>query len=352
MDMEVYLSIIVPVYNAEKFLQRCLISIQEQTFRDFECLIIDDGSSDGSKTIAEQFARADERFRLIEKPNGGVSSARNQGMQEAKGRYLHFVDADDYLLPEAEQSLYERTQLVSSDALFFQFVYEARDTLKICDRELLPCVQRKELFRSIPHMPYKEKSRNGVLYRLGGFFPSVWRMWIKRTFVIENDKWFDESLKRGEDREFVKDLVSGNGALDYVELYPYVYCYHETSAMRTVKEKDEPHEGRSVMDEWNRLRRSYPEAVKQYEALPGKLFAHACTAYRYNAVNEILSFALNTDEIRGIETLLSQKSFQHWFSWKYIFSQRSGKERLIMIAYKLKLFRLVEQYQKRRKGRS
>lgn len=90
-------SVIVPVYNQERYLEECISSIRRQTLAEWECLIINDGSSDSSGEIARRFSEADSRIRYFEQENGGVSSARNLGMQRASGRYLCFVDGDDFI---------------------------------------------------------------------------------------------------------------------------------------------------------------------------------------------------------------------------------------------------------------
>ena len=90
-------SVIVPVYNIEKLLQRCIDSILAQTFTDFELLIIDDGSKDKSGEICDEYAEKDARIRVFHKQNGGVSSTRNLGRDEAKGKYIAFVDSDDFI---------------------------------------------------------------------------------------------------------------------------------------------------------------------------------------------------------------------------------------------------------------
>lgn len=101
------ISVIVPVYRAEDFLRRAADSVLRQTFSDFELLLIDDGSPDGSGALCDAIATEDSRVRVIHKQNGGVSSARNVGMDEAKGRFLAFLDADDWFSPEALATLYE-----------------------------------------------------------------------------------------------------------------------------------------------------------------------------------------------------------------------------------------------------
>ncbi len=94
------ISIIVPVYNAEAHVAECLSSIQSQTFKDWECICVDDGSTDESPSIVEQFALNDPRFRLIQQKNGGPGVARNTGLESAKGESFTFVDADDLVHPE------------------------------------------------------------------------------------------------------------------------------------------------------------------------------------------------------------------------------------------------------------
>lgn len=92
------ISVIVPVYNTEKYLRRCIDSILAQTFTDFELLLVDDGSKDNSGTICDEYVEKDPRVRVFHKENGGVTAARNMGIEEAKGEWLAFVDADDYIL--------------------------------------------------------------------------------------------------------------------------------------------------------------------------------------------------------------------------------------------------------------
>lgn len=101
------ISIIIPVYNAEDYLDRCLQSILSQDFNSYEVILVDDGSSDASSLICDRYSATDSRFRTIHKPNGGVSSARNAGIDLAKGEYLMFVDSDDALLPSAVKALTE-----------------------------------------------------------------------------------------------------------------------------------------------------------------------------------------------------------------------------------------------------
>jgi len=112
------LSIIVPVYNVEKYLEKCLDSILGQTFRDFELIIVNDGSPDDSDRIIESYKKADNRIRVINKENGGLSSARNAGIEEAKGKYLAFIDSDDWIEKEMFQCMLKKGEAAKADIVF------------------------------------------------------------------------------------------------------------------------------------------------------------------------------------------------------------------------------------------
>lgn len=99
------ISIIVPVYKAEKYLHRCVDSILAQTFTDWECILVDDGSPDGSGAICDEYAAKDARIQVIHKENGGVSSARNAGMDNATGEWITFIDSDDYVATDYLDSM-------------------------------------------------------------------------------------------------------------------------------------------------------------------------------------------------------------------------------------------------------
>ena len=98
--MEIKISIVIPVYNVEAYLQKCLDSIRTQTFSEFEVILVDDGSSDGTGRICEEAASRDPRFRVIHQENQGVSAARNLALDLVRGTYVLFFDGDDYVLPE------------------------------------------------------------------------------------------------------------------------------------------------------------------------------------------------------------------------------------------------------------
>ena len=105
------LSVIVPVYNIKReYLERCIASICNQTYKNLEILLVDDGSTDGSGAVCDEFAKKDERIRVFHKENGGSSSARNLGIENATGEYLGFIDSDDFIEPDMYELLAEAIQ--------------------------------------------------------------------------------------------------------------------------------------------------------------------------------------------------------------------------------------------------
>ncbi len=109
------ISVIVPVYNVEKYLDRCVESIVSQTYENLEIILVDDGSLDNCPQMCDDWAKKDERIRVVHKTNGGISSARNRGIDEASGRYLMFIDGDDEILPNMVESMYLHIKKSDSD---------------------------------------------------------------------------------------------------------------------------------------------------------------------------------------------------------------------------------------------
>jgi glycosyltransferase involved in cell wall biosynthesis len=126
------ISIIVPVYNVEKYLSRCIDSILTQTFYDFECILIDDGSTDNCTAICDEYKVKDNRIVVIHKNNGGVSSARNTGLDIAQGEWIVFVDSDDWLEPDALERLYKRQRETKADVVIGSFRQQYKERTREC----------------------------------------------------------------------------------------------------------------------------------------------------------------------------------------------------------------------------
>ena len=181
-------SIIVPVYNAEKYLNRCIDSILSQTMTDFELLLIDDGSKDESGCICDEYAEKDARVRVFHKPNGGVSSARNLGLDNAKGKWITFVDADDrcscnyleHLLSKVDDD----TDLIISYAV-------------ICDST----GEKAEVYPE-----YRVNATNFERLFVDSdmhWHTSPWAKLYRASIIYENSLRFNEMMHIGEDADFL-----------------------------------------------------------------------------------------------------------------------------------------------------
>ncbi|MDE6918186.1 MAG: glycosyltransferase, partial [Lachnospiraceae bacterium] len=124
------ISVIVPIYNAEKYLSKCLDCVVRQTYNNLEIILVNDGSVDQSQKICENYAKRDKRIQIIQKENEGVSAARNDGMKKSKGAYIAFIDADDVIFPEYIAYLFGLLQKYDADMSCCNF-YKMWDTEKV-----------------------------------------------------------------------------------------------------------------------------------------------------------------------------------------------------------------------------
>lgn len=153
------ISIIIPIYNLEKYIEKCIDSILKQTYTKTEIIIIDDGSTDGSEEICNKYAKTDERVIYIKKENGGPSSARNKGIEEANGEYLFFVDGDDYLAPETIEKMLERILTDHSKLALCGFTRVGRDNTILKTIEAT-----NEVITGFEALKMAYREDNGVLF--------------------------------------------------------------------------------------------------------------------------------------------------------------------------------------------
>ena len=117
-------SIIIPVYNVEKYLNKCVDSVLNQTFTDFEVILVDDGSTDNCPAICDSYAEKDKRVKVIHKPNGGLINARKSGLEIADGNYIGFVDSDDWIEPEMYELFANMIKKYSPDMVLSDFYFD------------------------------------------------------------------------------------------------------------------------------------------------------------------------------------------------------------------------------------
>ena len=206
------ISIIIPVYNVEDYLERCLQSIMCQDYDSYEVIMVDDGSKDASASICDTYAAKDVRFKVLHKQNGGVSSARNAGIGLAEGKYVMFVDSDDALVDGALRYMSSAAEACDADFVVGGF--------KIYDDDSL----------SMTLSPSKAAGYSDVSLFLednlmdeGQFFRGPWAKLYRRNLLMDNGLRFDERLSYAEDKLFVYSFVNmiGKAAAVNVPVYDY-----------------------------------------------------------------------------------------------------------------------------------
>ncbi len=120
-------SVIIPIYNVFDYLPQCLDSVRRQTYENIEVLLVNDGSTDGSSAVCREYVRRDSRFQLIDKANSGVSDSRNQALDRAAGKYVQFIDGDDWLTPDATETLVHAAESTGTDLVIAHFYRVAED---------------------------------------------------------------------------------------------------------------------------------------------------------------------------------------------------------------------------------
>ena len=206
-------SIIIPIYNAHKTLQRCLDSILHQTYPSYEVLMIDDGSLDNSAEIAALYAQNDARFALVCQSNSGPSRARNRGLDLAKGDIVSFVDSDDYVEPDYLQQLFDIFQTEEAQVVFFGINQIAADG-------------RRE--RNIPLLP-KNQIDQLIILTKADVYGYAWIKAISHQLVGEIR--FDEKLNLFEDEVFTCHIMQKHPVISWVSkpLYNQIFCSESLS---------------------------------------------------------------------------------------------------------------------------
>lgn len=213
------ISVIVPVYNTEKYLRRCIDSILAQTFTDFELLLIDDGSTDGSGAICDEYAALDSRVRVFHKPNGGVSSARNLGLDNARGEWITFIDSDDWI-----------------DQVYFEKIvsWKWSDEADIIISSFKHIHENGEVCYKYPQW-YDDKIQGirTLIISMGG--TCVWAKFFKRSILEKYRVKFPVGIRYCEDFYFCATSYIYSNKICYIDSsYDYNYFDRETSVCKNL----------------------------------------------------------------------------------------------------------------------
>lgn len=209
------ISVIVPVYNTEKYLRRCIDSILAQTFIDFELLLIDDGSKDSSGAICDEYAAKDPRVRVFHKENGGVSSARNAGLANARGEWISFVDSDDWV----DHNFLELVILETykADVVFCDSIFE---------------FSNKQIIHQ--HYNWNKSANVGLSEFISTTWTCLWGCIIKRSIISDNHIECPVNITYCEDFHFIVRVCFFANVISKISVPLYHYSQRDGSAVHSL----------------------------------------------------------------------------------------------------------------------
>ena len=217
--MDKKLSFILPIYKVEAYLRQCVDSILSQATADCEVILVDDGSPDGCGAICDAYAEKYDTVTVIHKPNGGLSDARNAGFDRAVGKYVLFVDSDDYIEPGSVEKILDWIGETDADVAF------------LLSRKVYPDGTSEPLGENLCREEIHEKNREDVLRYLAGrpkFPASAWGKIYRREFLLEHGFRYPDDQRLSEDLQYSLDLFLTAEKFDYLD-FPY-YCYRQNRA--------------------------------------------------------------------------------------------------------------------------
>lgn len=307
------LSVIIPVYNVNRYLRRCIDSIIAQSFTDWEVILIDDGSTDGSDDICDEYARNESRISAIHQENKGVSAARNRGIENAKGSHVIFIDSDDWIDPEMF-----RAMMTDNDYDMVVCSFTRVNVMNDCKYhsssvDLWPDESKERFVSSQPY--YDVLCRNGTL----------WNKIIKAELI--SDIRFDTNQKYGEDTVFLTKVLGEVKTVCLIKK-PYYYYFNNRPGNVVSAPVDE-----RLFDYLNNARIIYDEVQNKGAVLSGVLKIHMTVL---DVIKKISSISLKESKayISDCIVTIRYPSLKHILS--YVF-----KKELQMVSFRKKIIFLL-----------
>lgn len=318
-------SIIVPVYNVEKYLDRCIRSLCEQTLKDIEIILVDDGSTDGSGDICDTCSGMDHRIKVIHKTNGGLSSARNAGLEEASGQYIGFVDSDDDVEPGMYEQMYQLANEYKVDFVMSDYVRIRKDGYRFLKTLDIPVgYYDKEKIKEIiyPNLIMGENLDYGPLL-------SVWHCLYRHDFLRENGLKFDNEIKWSEDNLF--SSVAGYCCKSFYYLKGAgLYRYHQNENTITTSYRPGAWQVYHAMN--SRIHQFF-DSVEDYDF--GRQMDLHIIYYACNCVNQESALTWKEAE-KNIRMILEDQKLSAAFkSFKYPAVPFKLKMQLLLMKHKM-----------------
>ncbi|MBR4857561.1 MAG: glycosyltransferase [Clostridia bacterium] len=227
MENQPLVSVIIPVYNVEEYLRECVDSVLNQTYKHFEIILVDDGSTDSSGKICDEYVENDERISAVHQKNGGLSAARNSGLSEAEGKYVYFLDSDDYITDNALETLVEIAEKDNSDIVFFDAVsFADTDDFEVSQNYIRKNKYNTDLGINI----FKLMTQNNE------FHSPVYLMLFKKAFIDSNSLLFVPGILH-EDMVFTYQALCLAQIVSQSSCTLYYRRYRKNSIMTSSKTK-------------------------------------------------------------------------------------------------------------------
>lgn len=331
------ISCIVPVYNVEKYLRRCLDSIRAQTFTDFECICVDDGSPDGSGKILDEYAEKDSRFVVIHKDNGGVSSARNAGLDAARGEYVCFVDSDDWMETDYMKKMYEAATEIGADLVVCGIDLELENGKK----QLLCCVKAKEVYDSKEKFLNKFASLRGKP-QCDACIHSVFNKLYSINLL--NAVRFPLDIKYSEDYLFNLDVFENVEKGVFLEKAFYTYSYNPLSATHKIAFIKEAEDNYLV------IQKTYDFFTKhKLSKASSSIFARTCF---YRCVVAVGRYCAQLQQRPTATEIALFENLRKYFYVKYIFIRfYSVKQTFVLFLFAIGSYRTIVAFSKLKTGK-
>lgn len=238
-----FLTVIVPVYNVEPYLVRCLDSILAQTFTDFEVILVDDGSTDGSGALCDSYAEKDARFHCFHKENGGLVSARQAGFGHAKGEYVAFVDSDDWIHPAMYQRMCAAAKDTGADTVCCNYTAVTPKGDIQCRSSFQNGLYEKA---KLEEQVYPRMLYSGTYFTYG-IAPNLWNKLFRRNLLAENLYRVPLSVKVGEDALVSYICLLESSSVYFCDEFFYYYRSSSSSLTHNMDENRLP-ENRTLFD--------------------------------------------------------------------------------------------------------
>lgn len=325
--MDCTISVIVPVYNSEKYLKRCIDSILNQTYKAIELILVDDGSPDNCGKICDEYAKKDKRVRVIHKTNAGVSAARNSGLEIALGNYATFVDSDDYIEPEMYSNMMEKVHQYNCDVVMCDCIKDFTDHSEIYTHDIRAGFYDKEQLVNeyYPHLLMMENVE----------YPAT----ISNCLTLFNRNKLGNlryvvGVRYSEDLLFGAQLVYNTDSFYYMKEQAYYHYYmNPTSATH-----------KFTVDKWNDYKTLHFEINKYFSECESFDFSHQIDLcllfFVYNSVSNIFS-ADNLErekKFKIVKNILGDNEVRRMFSNINVLKLPISKKlKIVTIIYKYRI---------------